>query len=101
MASEPSSSRVSSGRPPATTGFARRAAEALRKAGQVVWRSEPEKAAVPKPATTFTELTERLKVYLSSSEIQRIRDAFKFSDAAHLGQFRKSGEPYITHPIAV
>jgi GTP diphosphokinase / guanosine-3',5'-bis(diphosphate) 3'-diphosphatase len=101
MASEPSSSRVSSGRPPATTGFARRAAEALRKAGQVVWRSEPDKAATPKPAATFTELTERLKVYLSSSEIQRIRDAFKFSDAAHLGQFRKSGEPYITHPIAV
>ncbi len=101
MASEPTSSRVASGRPPATTGFARRAADALRKAGQVVWRSEPEKAAVPKSAATFTELTERLKVYLSSSEIQRIRDAFKFSDAAHLGQFRKSGEPYITHPIAV
>jgi GTP diphosphokinase / guanosine-3',5'-bis(diphosphate) 3'-diphosphatase len=101
MASEPSSSRVTAGRPPAPSGFARRAAEALRKAGQVVWRSEPDKATAPKPAATFTELTERLKVYLSSSEIQRIRDAFKFSDAAHLGQFRKSGEPYITHPIAV
>ena len=101
MASEPSSSQLSSGRPPAPSGFARRAAQALRKAGKVVWRSEPEKAAVPKPAATFSELTERLKVYLSSGEIQKIRDAFKFSDAAHLGQFRKSGEPYITHPIAV
>ncbi|HWY73587.1 MAG TPA: HD domain-containing protein, partial [Burkholderiaceae bacterium] len=101
MASEPTSSQVSSGRPRAPSGFARRAAQALRKAGQVVWRSEPDKAAVPKPAATFTELTERLKVYLSSGEIQKIRDAFKFSDAAHLGQFRKSGEPYITHPIAV
>src|ERR1700730_4023020 len=101
MASEPSSSQVSSGRPRAPSGFARRAAQALRKAGQVVWRSEPDRAAVPNPSATFTELTERLKVSLSSGEIQKIRDAFKFSDAAHLGQFRKSGEPYITHPIAV
>jgi RelA/SpoT family (p)ppGpp synthetase len=102
MASEPSSSQVSPGRrAPAPTGFARRAAEALRKAGQVVWRSEPEKASGAKPTTTFSELTERLKTYLSSGEIQKIREAFKFSDAAHLGQFRKSGEPYITHPIAV
>ena len=30
-----------------------------------------------------------------------IREAFKFADEVHLGQFRASGEPYITHPIAV
>ena len=101
MASDPTSGELSAGHVPAPTGFARRAAEALRKAGQVVWRSEPEKPATAKAASTFTELTERLKAYLSSGEIQRIREAFKFSDAAHLGQFRKSGEPYITHPIAV
>jgi GTP diphosphokinase / guanosine-3',5'-bis(diphosphate) 3'-diphosphatase len=101
MASDPTSGELSAGHVPAPTGFARRAAEALRKAGQVVWRSEPEKPATAKAAATFTELTERLKAYLSSGEIQRIREAFKFSDAAHLGQFRKSGEPYITHPIAV
>jgi GTP diphosphokinase / guanosine-3',5'-bis(diphosphate) 3'-diphosphatase len=38
---------------------------------------------------------------MSSSDIQKVKAAFRFSDAAHLGQFRKSGEPYITHPIAV
>src|SRR5882762_2410535 len=101
MASEPSSSQLTSRRTPAPPGFARRAADALRKAGQVVWRSEPDKPAAPKPASTFTELTDRLKVYLSSSQIQKVREAYRFSDAAHLGQFRKSGEPYITHPIAV
>src|ERR1700741_223855 len=101
MASEPSSQVSPGRRPPVPTGFARRADEALRNAGQVVWPSEPEKAGAAKPAATFTELTERLKTYLSSGEIQKIREAFKFSDAAHLGQFHKSGEPYITHPIAV
>jgi RelA/SpoT family (p)ppGpp synthetase len=100
-ASEPTSNELSAGHSPAPTGFARRAAQALRKAGKVVWRSEPDKPVAPKPAPSFTELTDRLKAYLPSGEIQRIRDAFKFSDAAHLGQFRKSGEPYITHPIAV
>src|ERR1700758_1017276 len=100
MASEPSPSQLSSTRPRVSSGFARRAAQALRKAGQVVWRSEPDKPAA-KSAATFAELSERLKIYLSSSEIQKVRDAFRFSDAAHLGQFRKSGEPYITHPIAV
>ena len=39
----------------APSGFARRAAQALRKAGQVVWRSEPEKPGAPKPASTFAD----------------------------------------------
>jgi GTP diphosphokinase / guanosine-3',5'-bis(diphosphate) 3'-diphosphatase len=102
-ASDPTSNELTAGpaQAPPAPGFARRAAQALRKAGQVVWRSEPEKPAAPKHASSFAELTDRLKVYLPSAEIQRIREAFRFSDAAHLGQFRKSGEPYITHPIAV
>jgi GTP diphosphokinase / guanosine-3',5'-bis(diphosphate) 3'-diphosphatase len=39
--------------------------------------------------------------YLKPDEIELIKKAFHFSDAAHLGQYRHSGEPYITHPIAV
>ncbi|WP_338849889.1 bifunctional (p)ppGpp synthetase/guanosine-3',5'-bis(diphosphate) 3'-pyrophosphohydrolase [Massilia sp. W12] len=33
--------------------------------------------------------------------MKRVREAYRFSDEAHLGQVRKSGEPYISHPIAV
>ncbi len=83
--------------PPPQPGFARRAAEALRKA---VWRSdsaqEPHNGVV-----TVATLTDRVKKYLPSSDVQKVKDAFRFSDEAHLGQFRRSGAPYITHPLAV
>jgi len=39
--------------------------------------------------------------YLKPEDIAQIKKAFQFSDAAHLGQYRHSGEPYITHPVAV
>ncbi|QWC96178.1 bifunctional (p)ppGpp synthetase/guanosine-3',5'-bis(diphosphate) 3'-pyrophosphohydrolase [Polynucleobacter paneuropaeus] len=39
--------------------------------------------------------------YLKPDEISQIKKAFQYSDAAHLGQYRHSGEPYITHPVAV
>jgi GTP pyrophosphokinase/guanosine-3',5'-bis(diphosphate) 3'-pyrophosphohydrolase len=39
--------------------------------------------------------------YLQPEEIQLIREAYRFGDAAHQGQKRLSGEPYITHPLAV
>jgi len=89
---------------PKTPGFALRAAQALRKVA--VWRSDttepdPAQAAPDRRVVSFGDLTDLLKVYLSSSDIQKVKAAFRFSDAAHLGQFRKSGEPYITHPIAV
>jgi GTP pyrophosphokinase/guanosine-3',5'-bis(diphosphate) 3'-pyrophosphohydrolase len=51
-------------------------------------------------AASFAALTDKLG-YLGKAEIKQIREAYKFADEAHLGQFRASGEPYITHPIAV
>ncbi len=39
--------------------------------------------------------------YLKPAEVTLVKKAFQFSDAAHLGQYRHSGEPYITHPVAV
>jgi GTP diphosphokinase / guanosine-3',5'-bis(diphosphate) 3'-diphosphatase len=51
-------------------------------------------------ANDFAALTAKL-TYLSKAEIKQVREAYKFADEAHLGQFRASGQAYITHPIAV
>ena len=51
-------------------------------------------------AASFAALTHKLD-YMDESDIRRVREAYRFADEAHLGQFRASGEPYITHPIAV
>ena len=50
--------------------------------------------------STFAGLSEKLG-YLSKADLKQVREAYKFADAAHLGQFRASGMPYITHPLAV
>jgi GTP pyrophosphokinase len=51
-------------------------------------------------AASFARLITKLD-YLSASDLASVRSAYRFSDEAHLGQLRNSGEPYITHPIAV
>src|SRR5690606_22193640 len=38
---------------------------------------------------------------LSPADFELVRQAYRFADEAHLGQLRSSGDPYITHPIAV
>ncbi|WP_287463123.1 HD domain-containing protein, partial [Accumulibacter sp.] len=40
-------------------------------------------------------------MYLPPEEVELVREAYRFSEAAHRGQMRQSGEPYITHPLAV
>ena len=45
-------------------------------------------------------LRERLG-YLPESQIERVLRAYEVGAHAHEGQARKSGEPYITHPVAV
>ncbi|MDY7537145.1 bifunctional (p)ppGpp synthetase/guanosine-3',5'-bis(diphosphate) 3'-pyrophosphohydrolase [Undibacterium sp. 5I1] len=50
---------------------------------------------------SITDLTNRLAEYLSPADLKLVKEAYRFSDEMHLGQIRKSGEPYISHPIAV
>ncbi len=47
------------------------------------------------------KLIETLKSYLPEEQIDPIMRAYKFGAHAHEGQTRKTGEPYITHPVAV
>lgn len=46
-------------------------------------------------------LTDKLSSYLDPKEVDRIKRAYLFSEKCHLGQMRQSGDPYITHPLAV
>ncbi len=48
-----------------------------------------------------SQLTLRLREYLKPDDIKQVWAAYRFSDIAHEGQTRKSGDPYITHPVAV
>lgn len=57
-------------------------------------------AALNAAGASFAALTDRLD-YLSAEDTEMVRRAYRFADEAHLGQMRNSGEPYITHPIAV
>ncbi len=46
-------------------------------------------------------LVETLETYLPDDQVATVVKAYEFGAAAHKGQTRKSGEPYITHPVAV
>ena len=49
----------------------------------------------------YHALEEKVASYTPNLDAKRLFDAFTFADAAHHGQLRKSGEPYIIHPLAV
>lgn len=50
---------------------------------------------------TIDALSDRLSTYLSTEQIQQVRRAYFYAEQAHTGQRRRSGEPYIIHPLAV
>ncbi|KUY58300.1 RelA/SpoT family protein [Burkholderia sp. RF2-non_BP3] len=65
--------------------------------GPTATPEQPRKHGV----VSIAKLTTALAEYLPPEEIKEVKAAFHFSDEAHLGQYRQSGEPYITHPVAV
>lgn len=46
-------------------------------------------------------LSKKLSDYLEPKQIEQVNKAFEFANEAHSGQFRTSGDPYVSHPIAV
>ncbi|MCP5321100.1 MAG: bifunctional GTP diphosphokinase/guanosine-3',5'-bis pyrophosphate 3'-pyrophosphohydrolase [Pseudomonadales bacterium] len=46
-------------------------------------------------------LTDRLRGYLAPEQVDAVRRAYYFAEQAHDGQVRRTGQPYVTHPLAV
>jgi GTP pyrophosphokinase len=61
--------------------------------------SQPAKPPIPQ-VVSLAGLNEKI-THLKPEEIALVKKAFQYADSAHLGQYRQSGEPYITHPLAV
>ena len=51
------------------------------------------------PEVLYSELIASVKKYHPSTDISMIEKAYRVADEAHKGQRRKSGEPYIIHPL--
>jgi RelA/SpoT family (p)ppGpp synthetase len=49
----------------------------------------------------INQLVSKLETYLPPEHVERVQEAYDFAFQAHEGQRRRSGEPYITHPVAV
>ena len=58
-------------------------------------------AATATPEERFQVLLDMTESYLTAEEQDLLRRAFAFADAAHKGQCRKSGEPFVAHPVEV
>ncbi len=61
-------------------------------------RGQPSSSAtLPEAGFLFSELSS----YLKREDVSELQNVYLFSQSAHSGQFRQSGEPYISHPLAV
>ena len=69
--------------------------------GVVSGVATPLETEIEPAVASMAHLQRILSTYLETKDIATIRDAYRFSDQAHLGQLRSSGSPYITHPISV
>src|SRR5210317_1951031 len=54
-----------------------------------------------KRAIGLDGLVKKLQSYLPDDQVAQVLDAYHFAEEAHQGQKRKTGEPYISHPVAV
>ncbi len=52
-------------------------------------------------AHSLSTLERTLRSYLDPEQTRSVKRAYYFAEQAHMGQSRRSGEPYITHPLAV
>ena len=65
-----------------------------------ILREEAYPKAVPVPEVTITSLLEKVVAYNPEADEELIAQAYGMAHAAHKGQVRKSGEPFVYHPLA-
>lgn len=60
-----------------------------------------EEGLTHKPVKTLEDLLNRIRSFYPNADLKVIEKAYEFSEKAHEGQIRRSGEPYISHPLSV
>ena len=77
----------------------------IEKTGNKIKRVDEKELSTPEdftsPEVLYQKLMEAIKAYHPSTDLSMIEKAYRLADEAHKGQLRKSGEPYIIHPICV
>ena len=61
----------------------------------------PPEAPLEEGQDNFAILEEAAHSYLPPEDVERVKEAYRFALSHHRGQKRKSGEPYINHPVEV
>ncbi len=75
-----------------------------KDAQRLIRKTEPDlstPADFTAPEELYQELKNRVLMYHPSDDLSMIEKAYRLADEAHRGQVRKSGEPYIIHPLCV
>ena len=78
--------------------------ESVKKAEEIVRKADASVKSMDdftSPEVLYNELLASVKKYHPSADLSMIEKAFHIANNAHKGQLRKSGEPYIIHPLCV
>lgn len=63
--------------------------------------AENQSQSTVPPDSALTLFEKKLQKYLTPDQVVQVKRAYFFAEQAHYGQVRRSGEPYVTHPLAV
>jgi guanosine-3',5'-bis(diphosphate) 3'-pyrophosphohydrolase len=74
-----------------------KAEQPQQRRGGLLSRLRPGESA----PTGLDQLLKSVRSYNQKADVKELQRAFAFADTAHEGQVRKSGEPFITHPLSV
>lgn len=75
--------------------------DVTRRLGLYTTTSRPQLLPSHNQRQSFTGFEDILTSYLPPAQIREIKRAYFYAEQAHYGQARRTGEPYVTHPLAV